>query len=142
MGADLEKVKNTSNAGEESHHSTSDSGDDAEEDTVPVHNTGSESKFTRKRRSGSIYKKPKWQDQVSHGTTDSPDAAVLFSDDGKYKLSRAYTVASCRFRRKGVSGQPHLRAIREEGLDGADTLMVIICFTIDFSWWIALSFSS
>ena len=124
MGADLDKLKHGSEDEEppqsEPYHSASENDSDAGRGDK---DTGAEMHIQRKR-SGSIYEKPKWQDQVAQATPDSTSAVVLFSDDGKHKLSRAYTVAACRFRQKSSS----LRVIREESRNGSENSVVIIDF--------------
>ena len=121
MGADLDKIKRGSD--DEEHHSdveqdsASEKDNEADDEDADIKDPLPESRIWRKR-SGSIYERPKWQDQVSQGSEDCD--AVLFSN----RLSRAYTVAACRFRRRGVNGSP-LRVIREENRNGSDVSMVI-----------------
>lgn len=123
----MDKIKRCSDDEEnqsESCHSASENENDAE--TVDDKGTGTEMCIQRKR-SASIYEKPKWLDQVAQGIPDSAGAIVLFSDDEKHKLSRAYTVAACRFRRRGIGGSS-LRMIREESRNGSEICVVIIEF--------------
>jgi hypothetical protein len=128
MGADLDKIKKSENDEDDedsvSHEDARDEEEEEEEEEEEqVKHDGctlspEQAHGRIRKRSGSIYGKPKWQDQV-HEKTDDSAPCVLFSGDDEptSKLSRAYTVASCRFRRKmhtDTTSSPSMRVIREE----------------------------
>ena len=122
MGADLDKLKSSSADEEAPQSETSHPASEKESDAGDK-DAGTEVRIQRKR-SGSIYETPRWQEQVAQGSEDPASAVVLFSVDEKHKLSRAYTVAACRFRGKGSP----LRMIQEESRNGSETCVVITEF--------------
>ncbi|KAL8565278.1 hypothetical protein ACOMHN_001176 [Nucella lapillus] len=106
MGADLDKIKRCSDDDDKVSSESENEEDGAEEDVMDPQ----EEPCLSRNRSGSIYNKPKWQDQVAGETEDDVD---LFAHDERQKLCRAHTVAACRFRHRTHQGTP-LHVIREE----------------------------